>query len=86
MFEGQDVKEKWIIILGLQMDFEVLQKLPEPEGQDAVIKTYADGNIVAQDISNWLRANGWDAQGYCGAWQYFRIRLAYSDIKHMLKA
>ena len=66
VFEGQEVKEKWIIILGLQMEFEVLQKLPAPEGQDAVIKTYADGNIVAQDISNWLRANGWDAQGYCG--------------------
>ena len=66
VFEGQEVKEKWIIILGLQMDFEVLQMLPEPEGQDAVIKTYADGNIVAQDISNWLRSNGWEAQGYCG--------------------
>lgn len=66
VFEGFEVKEKWIIVLGLMMEYEVLVKVPEPEGQNAVMKTYADGDIWAWEISNWLRSKGWSAQGYCG--------------------
>ena len=66
VFEGLEVKEKWIIILGLKMNFDELAKSPEPEGVEAVIKTYADGNILVQGISNWLRSKGWSANGYGG--------------------
>ena len=66
VFEGIEVKEKWIIILGLKMNYEELAKSPEPEGVETVIKTYADGNILAHDISNWLRSKGWSANGYGG--------------------
>ena len=66
VFEGFEVKEKWIIVLGLQMDYEKLATVPEPDGVGAVMKTYADGDVWAWEISNWLRSQGWYAKGYCG--------------------
>ncbi len=65
-FDGFEVKEKWIIVLGLKMDYEELAKAPEPDSVSAVIKTYADGDVWAWEISNWLRSHGWHAKGYCG--------------------
>ena len=66
VFEGFEVKEKWVIIMGMKMNYEQLSRAPEPEGVEAAIKTYADGNILAQDLSNWLRSKGWSANGYGG--------------------
>lgn len=66
VFEGQEVSEKWIIILGLKMDFEELSHAPEEIGTTAVIQTYYDGNVLARQISNWLRGHGWAAKGYGG--------------------
>ena len=47
VFEGFEVKEKWIIILGLQMDYEKLATAPEPDGAGAAMKTYAAGDVWA---------------------------------------
>ena len=66
VFEGQEVKEKWVIIMGMQMDYGQLAKAPDPKGTEAAIITYADGNILSQEVSNWLRSKGWSANGYGG--------------------
>lgn len=66
IFEGQEVSEKWIIILGLKMDFEGLAQAPGQVGTTAVMQTYFDGNVLAQQLSNWLRGQGWVARGYGG--------------------
>lgn len=66
IFEGQEVSEKWIIILGLKMDFSELSQAPEEVGTTSVIQTYYDGNVLAYQLSNWLRGQGWAAHGYCG--------------------
>jgi hypothetical protein len=62
IFEGQEVPEKWIIILGLKMDFDELSQAPEEVGTTAVIQTYFDGNVLAYQLSNWLRGQGWILQ------------------------
>lgn len=66
IFEGQEVSEKWIIVLGLKMDFEELRHAPKEIGTTAAIQTYYDGNVIARKISNWLRSQGWAARGYGG--------------------
>ena len=66
VFDGFEVNYKWIIMLGLQMDYEELNKLPEAAGANEVLRVYAHGEEVVFSIVNWLREQGWDATGYCG--------------------
>ncbi|MEM8496672.1 MAG: 4Fe-4S dicluster domain-containing protein [Pseudomonadota bacterium] len=66
IFEGQEVSEKWIIILGLKMNYSELSQSPSQIGTAAAIQTYFDSNVLCHRISNWLRAQGWEARGYGG--------------------
>ena len=66
VFEGFEVREKWIIIMGFQMDYEELSKAPEPEGGTEVLRVYANGQETAWKMTEWLISSGWDAKGFCG--------------------
>ena len=66
VFEGFEIRQKWIIMLGFQMNFDELSKLPQPEGANEVLRVYAHGEQTAHDLANWLRGKGWDASGCCG--------------------
>ena len=66
VFDGFEIKEKWIIMLGFQMDLDELKKLPDPDGGHEVLRVYAHGQETAWGVANWLRNCGWDARGYCG--------------------
>jgi epoxyqueuosine reductase len=66
VFEGFEIKEKWIIVLGFQMDYSELSKLPEPDGGIEVLRVYANGQEASWNLANWLRTCGWDAKGFCG--------------------
>ena len=66
VFEGFEVTEKWIIMLGFKMDYEELNKLPDAAGANEVLRVYAHGQETAWGLANWLRNQGWDAGGYCG--------------------
>jgi epoxyqueuosine reductase len=66
VFEGFEVKQKWIIMLGFTMAYEELEKLPASDGGTEVLRVYADGQETAWTVANWLHTQGWDAHGYCG--------------------
>lgn len=66
VFDGFDVNQKWIVMLGFKMDYDELNKLPDSEGGTEVLRVYAHGQVSAWHIANWLRKQGWDAKGYCG--------------------
>ncbi len=66
VFEGFSIKQKWIIMLGLKMEYEELNKLPHADGANEVLRVYAHGEETAFLMANWLREQGWDASGYCG--------------------
>ena len=66
VFEGFEVRNKWIIMLGLHMNYAELNKLPDAAGANEVLRVYAHGEEVAFAMCNWLRELGWDAMGYCG--------------------
>jgi Pyruvate/2-oxoacid:ferredoxin oxidoreductase delta subunit len=66
VFEGFEVGEKWIIMLGFKMNYEELEKLPDAAGGREVLRVYAHGQETASNLANWLRSQGWDARGYCG--------------------
>lgn len=66
VFEGFDIEEQWIVMLGFKMNYTELSKLPEPEGANEVLRVYAHGQEVSSRVANWLRSCGWSARGYCG--------------------
>ncbi len=66
VFQGFEVPEPWIVMLGLQMDHDELSKLPHADGANEVLRVYAHGQEVSWNLSNWLRQSGWHARGYCG--------------------
>lgn len=66
VFEGFTVTQKWIIVLGLEMDYDELNKIPHMDGTVEVLRVYAHGQETAWNMANWLRQQGWDAKGFCG--------------------
>lgn len=66
VFDGFEVSYKWIIMLGLKMNYHELNKLPEAAGANEVLRVYAHGEETAFHMANWLREQGWDADSYCG--------------------
>lgn len=66
VFEGKQVSMPWIIMLGVVMDHEVLQLAPEPEASVEVVRQYTRGERIARDLADWIRAQGYDAEGHCG--------------------
>ena len=66
VFEGFDIPEQWIIMLGFAMDYDELNKLPDIDGGNEVLRVYAHGQEVSWNVANRLRNAGWPARGYCG--------------------
>lgn len=66
VYEGFDISKKWIVMLGLAMEHEELVQTDGPESGVEVLKIYAQGQEVAWHVTDWLRAEGWDAEGHGG--------------------
>ena len=66
VFEGKEAREPWIIMLGVVMDHDVLSEAPEPAASTEVIRQYARGERIARDLADWIRAQGYHAEGHCG--------------------
>lgn len=64
VYKGYDVPEKWIIMIGTPMNYEELAKAPEQESNFEVMRVYNKGHMIAFDLANWLRDQGWAARGH----------------------
>ena len=65
-FEGFDVPYRWMIMIGVAMDYENLKTAPEPQSVVEVVTQYGRGTKVAKQLAGWLRGQGWDAYPHCG--------------------
>ena len=66
VFEGYTVSEPWIIMLGMAMDYDALRDAPRPSASSEVIKQYTRGERIARDLADWIRSEGFHAEGHCG--------------------
>ncbi len=66
VFEGFEVTEPWIIVLGVYMDHGELSRAPEPEAAVEVARQYNRGTRAARALADWIRGQGWQAAGHGG--------------------
>ena len=61
VFDGHTVRWRFIAILGIAMDYDVMQAAPEAEAGIEVVRQYTRGVRVSKALAGWLRAQGHDA-------------------------
>jgi ferredoxin len=66
VFEGFDVKEKWIVVLGLAMDFDEICDAPGPRTQVEVQTQYGRGARASHKLASWVQEQGWEAKFHGG--------------------
>ncbi|MFW8595301.1 4Fe-4S dicluster domain-containing protein [Cribrihabitans neustonicus] len=66
VFEGQQVTQSRIIVLGVQHDYAEIAKAPEPEAGAEVIRQYGRAAGAAKQVAGWLRQQGWAAEPVTG--------------------
>ncbi|MFW8635470.1 4Fe-4S dicluster domain-containing protein [Cribrihabitans pelagius] len=66
VFEGQEVTQSRIIVLGVQHDYVEIAKAPEPEAGAEVIRQYGRAAGAAKTVAGWLRQQGWAAEPVTG--------------------
>ena len=62
VFEGYDFDYPWIIMVGAEMEYDLLATAPEPEAAIAVVEGYTDGWRFTQPVADWIRQQGWRAE------------------------
>jgi epoxyqueuosine reductase QueG len=72
IFEGYELSDPFVIVLGVTMDHAILSQVPStaerPEGQLEVAVAYNRGARAAMKLTNFIRAQGWDAKAHSGPW------------------
>jgi ferredoxin len=66
VFEGFEVTEPTIVVLGVEMKHAELSKAPEVEAAVEVATQYNRGNRAARTLADWIRQRGWQARGHGG--------------------
>lgn len=67
-FEGIEIEQKWIIVIGVAHDYERIKVAPKLPAGAEVVRQYGRGTKAAKDIATWIRARGWDAEPHGGPW------------------
>lgn len=62
IFEGHEMPWRWIVVLGIAMDYDTMTAAPEPAAGAEVVRQYGRGMAVAKRLAGWLRAQGHDAE------------------------
>jgi epoxyqueuosine reductase len=65
-FEGVEIKFRYIIVLGVQHDYDAISEAPKPEAGLEVMRQYSRAAFGAKSVANWLRGLGWDAEPLTG--------------------
>lgn len=60
VFEGFEIKQQWVIVMGVAMDHAELSTAPHPRSVAEVVRQYGRGTQVAKRLASWLRTKGWD--------------------------
>ncbi|MCW5770782.1 MAG: 4Fe-4S dicluster domain-containing protein [Rhodospirillaceae bacterium] len=66
VFEGMKAHLPTVVVLGVAMDHAELSKAPEPESPAEVARQYNRGTRAAKALANFIRGQGYDAEGHGG--------------------
>jgi ferredoxin len=67
VFEGFEIPNyEWLVVLGVQQDFEAMQTAPSEKSLTEITLQYARGTRAAKAVANWIRKQGYDALPYGG--------------------
>ncbi len=65
-FEGAEVSQRWIIMIGVAHDYERLNTAPALSAGAEVVRQYGRGSKAAKDIAGWIQQRGWPAIAHGG--------------------
>ena len=66
IFEGYDVPQSRIIVIGVHHDYDNIAQAPTVPAAAEVLRQYGRAAAACKKIAGWLRAQGWDAQPVTG--------------------
>jgi epoxyqueuosine reductase len=66
VFEGYEVNDPWIVMIGVAMDHTELAKAPSVESPIEVITQYNRGTRAARAIANFIQGHGYSARPHGG--------------------
>jgi epoxyqueuosine reductase len=66
VFDGYEVAEPWIVVLGVAMDHDELAKAPETASAVEVIRQYNRGTRAARAVANFIQGHGYAARPHGG--------------------
>lgn len=66
IYEGYEVAQKNVIVLGVAHDYDAISKAPEPEAGGEVVRQYGRAAGAAKRVAGWLRQQGWPAEPVTG--------------------
>lgn len=62
IFEGHQVPWRRMIVLGIAMDYDIMQEAPDVPAGVEVVRQYTRGTEVSKKLANWLRERGHPAE------------------------
>ncbi len=65
-FDGVNVSQKWIIMIGIAHDYERIKAAPALSAGAEVVRQYGRCTKAANDVATWIRERGWDAVPHGG--------------------
>jgi ferredoxin len=70
VFQGYEISDPWVIVMGFQHNYEQLKQVPSNEINGAGIADvglqYARGTRASYGLANWIRSQGYHARAYPG--------------------
>ncbi len=66
VFEGYEVAEPWVVMLGVAMDHAALSTAPETPSAVEVIRQYNRGTRAAREVANFIQGQGYGARPHGG--------------------
>jgi epoxyqueuosine reductase len=66
VYEGHDVPQDTIIMLGFGHDYAQIATAPEATAGAEVVRQYGRAAAAAKSVCGWLRGQGWDAEPLTG--------------------
>lgn len=66
VFEGHEILQSRVIMIGVQHDYDELSAAPDPAAGLEVMRQYARAAAAAKNVAAWLRQQGWAADAVTG--------------------
>jgi ferredoxin len=66
VFEGFDVPQRWVVMIGVAHEYENIRTAPQPTAAAEVVRQYGRGNFVAKAVASAVRSLGHEAVPHGG--------------------